>query len=243
MNAQIPVPPLYIGNYVNDSLATHTYTFPGNCNPNYDVDIKLNNFLIPLVSEVRLIFVVTHLSTIPGSVTTTSGGIVQLGDTFIFSATTNYYRFSSTSAGVMKLKLIMEGTPIVSGEQYPCELVFQSTLTPCLNTNQLSPWPPGGICTVGNISNVNNNFIDDNVFLYPNPTRGYLKLRLQTPHFENLRFTLYSSVGNVALDETLPFHSTIESNYDLDFEDGIYYWKISSTNGYIRTGKLIIISN
>jgi hypothetical protein len=71
--------------------------------------------------------------------------------------------------------------------------------------------------------------------VFPNPSTNIFTLKNNSNH--SLQFTLYNSLGEIIIDKTL-----IDNTSTIDLSassDGIYFYKLTSENNLIKTGKLI----
>ena len=74
-------------------------------------------------------------------------------------------------------------------------------------------------------------------FIFPNPTRGRLRLMVETDAFKNLRFQLYDSYGTLLQDKKI---ENDETEILLDnYLSAVYFLKVLSGSKEIKTFKII----
>lgn len=237
-SSQINLPQLKAGVPVNDSVTTITYCFPGNCNPLGDVIVKMDSLLIPLVLGVEFYYLVTQLSTFPGTVSTLEKGTTNIGDTFLFSpGGTNQYSFYSSSSGCMSLTLFVLGTPSTPFADYPCQMQIFCTLANCGNTCMGVPENLFQ-CEVSDFIGLPESEHNKYFSLSLEPTHEFLVLSAQQIIHKKTQFTLYNSSGKTLIREIFPAN-VIEVPIDIrKLNSGIYFWQIICEDEIIQSGKI-----
>lgn len=232
---QINIPQLRAGVYINDSLYTHTYNFLGSCAV-FDVEVKIDTSMISLATGVDLKYIITQLTTAPGTVYTVQNGLMNVGDTLNYSAATPSYMFYAGSPGIMELKLIVEGTPQIPFEGYVCHANNLRTLALCNNADLIVPMS-AATCSVDNFAGVNDSE-PDLLLLYPNPADHKIHLTSKTIYAGvfSLKNILGKEIFNLVIEE-----SGGETIVDVSaLSEGIYFWKLTNKETTLQTGKLIM---
>ena len=147
---------------------------------------------------------------------------------FDFGQTSNInslIRISRLTGKVEVVSLVKENT---TGNEYHLDLLLNGGEGDLFKYNNGVPFVgfPG-------ITSLNeNNLLDKDVLLYPNPANDLLNIET---HENNNRLMLYDIIGNKVCDQSIP------ANYQLDmsnFKTGIYYIKVENKKG-VLTGKVI----
>ena len=236
--AQVPLPQLQAGIYVNDSIQTLDYYFFGSCGNINDVEVYLNTNLIPVATGIELKYIVTQLTTAPDSVYSIQKGILHLYDTLTFSLNNPIYRFYSSVPGLMQLKLMLVGTPSVPFENYSCEFINLITLANCANhagiiglTNQ---------CSVDNFTKINESQFIKLITVKPNPACNYFEINSFSNLNKELEFCLFNLQGQLKYKGPIisKFNSKIVNVEELS--NGLYIWKLIDQFETKQTGKIII---
>ncbi|MCK5169036.1 MAG: T9SS type A sorting domain-containing protein, partial [Bacteroidales bacterium] len=89
------------------------------------------------------------------------------------------------------------------------------------------------------LTSINNKQIDNsiNVKIYPNPAQDILNIDIQDQSFNNYRYTIFDTFGRIYLEN---YSSDSEINIS-NLNPGIYFIKISDSNGGNTTKKFIVI--
>ena len=147
---------------------------------------------------------------------------------FDFGQTSNInslIRISRLTGKVEVVSLVKENT---TGNEYHLDLLLNGGEGDLFKYNNGVPFVgfPG-------ITSLNeNNLLDKDVLLYPNPANDLLNIET---HENNNRLMLYDIIGNKVCDQSIP------ANYQLDmsnFKTGIYFLKAENAKGIIN-GKVI----
>ena len=235
-SSQIFLPQLNAGVPINDSITTINYCFPGNCNPLGDVIIKMDSLLIPVVQGVEFYYIVSQLTTTPGSVSTLEKGTTNVGDTFLFSpGGMNQYSFYASSIGCLSLTLFVFGTPSTPFEDYPCQIQIFCTLSNCGNTCISVPENPF-LCEVSNYIGLMESEIDQKIILTHDLSNGLLIIYNQQLSQNEIIFSCYNSSGISIMNKTLSGKEEIIDIVKLN--SGIYLWQIICKGKIIQSGKI-----
>lgn len=237
-SSQILLPQLKAGVTVNDSITTFNYCFPGNCNPLGDVIIKMDSLLIPLVQGVEFYYLVSQLTTSPGSVSTLEKGTTNVGDTFSFSpGSTNQYSFFASSSGCMTLMLFVMGTPLTPFVAYPCQIQTFCTLANCGNTCMTVPENPFQ-CEVSDFIGLPESALNNYLLLRYDPEHARLVLSAQQLNNKKTIFTLYDSSGKSLISEN--FSALVNETFiDIHkLNSGFYFWQINCDGQIMQSGKI-----
>jgi len=237
--AQIPIPQLKAGVYVNDSIYNlDIYLNACQLIGVHDVDVMIDSNLIPLASGVELKYVVTLLNTMPDSVYSVQSGVVHLYDTLTFSSNNTYFRFYSSVSGLMQLKLIIVGTPTVALESYPCELSLGIVLPNCMDAKYI--YSSGTLCTVEDFNGIRENETSLTFKVSPIPANDYFEIQALSVQKNEKVFMLFNGQGQEVLREkmTLNFKSKRISIDNL--ANGIYFWHVFVEGEFQESGKLIV---
>jgi hypothetical protein len=242
ISAQAPIPQLQAGVYINDSLDFIDY-YLIKCKSSYgvyDVSVFIDTNLIPVASGVELKFVVTQLTTLPDSVYSTQNGILHLYDTLTFSLSKSSYTIYSTDTGLMRLKIIIVGTPTIPFETYHCQFSKLITLSNCMNGSGIRG---SQTCSVENFNGINEPQLELKFKLMPNPTSDYLDI-LDIHSISSVSnvtvFKLINLQGQIVQSEILPANFKSKRIKVDKLSDGIYIWKVSDQFGFEETGKVVI---
>ncbi len=237
--AQIQIPQLKAGVYVNDSIDyLDIYFHACQLNGQYDVDVIIDSNLIPIATGVELKYVVTILNTMPDSVYTLQNGIVHLFDTLSFSAGTRYYRFYSTVSGYMQLKLMLVGTPTIPLEVYSCELSQGIILPICKDGKYI--FDSGTHCVVEDFNEI-HEFQKKVAFrVFPNPAFEYFEISSGSALCEEKVFKLYSLQGQEVYSETIPAGFNSKRFQVECLSNGFYFWKVYGQFEFQEAGKLLV---
>lgn len=135
--------------------------------------------------------------------------------------------------------------PNLSGNS--CEVIQHGVTLPTLNKFSIPNFPnyrldPLDISCDSIITN--NDFIeniDNLITLFPNPTSKYVNILFENEVKENLEFRLSNSLGQVILNKKL-YNQNEQKIEFVDFDDGVYYFSIHSTDRIVKNGKLVILN-
>ncbi len=237
--AQIPIPQLKAGVYVNDSIY-NLDIYLNSCQliGVHDVDVMVDSSLIPFANGVELKYVVTLLNTMPGSVYSVQSGVVQLYDTLTFSPNNTYFRFYSSVSGLMQLKLIIVGTPTVALESYPCELSLGIVLPNCMDSKYI--YSSGTACEVEDFNGIRE--IEKSLMfkVSPIPANDYFEIQALSVQNNEKVFKLFNGQGQEVLREMMALNfKSKRINID-NLTNGIYFWKVIDQDGFQESGKLIV---
>lgn len=131
--AQIQIEQLYEGQYINQTIYQGNYN-GGGCYPAiYDVKVYANE-IIPFATGIQLYMVFTDVSLNSG-ILLADNQQISTGDTLYFSGNDSIYDMIFTGGGNYSYNLVIEGTPEIANEIYPCWVGINFTLANCGNGN------------------------------------------------------------------------------------------------------------
>jgi hypothetical protein len=89
---------------------------------------------------------------------------------------------------------------------------------------------------------INQYSHSDNIVVYPNPSSGHFSIGYKLSESEKARFIIYDVTGRTIFESTLKCGDQVESIADLKLANGVYPYKIiSSENTILEQSKLIIV--
>ena len=78
------------------------------------------------------------------------------------------------------------------------------------------------------------------IYVFPNPARDYLKIKIEGRHFSTGYFHLFNALGQEVLKQVI-FVGTEVSQFSLSaFDDGIYFYKIVMDGKERKSGKVVV---
>ena len=91
--------------------------------------------------------------------------------------------------------------------------------------------------TIGSCTKVIENYFNNTISIYPNPTKEILNIDLIVPN-QNTKINIYNSLGELILSKDIVNQNSIINTNQL--QSGLYYLNVLKNNKTIKTDKLII---
>ena len=89
-------------------------------------------------------------------------------------------------------------------------------------------------------TNINQQVnINQKLHIYPNPTSNYVNLQLSTNNFQNGKWQIYNTEGQLLVNQSLKSNEEVY-HVLLDYPSGIYFYSVILDEKYVKSGKIIV---
>jgi hypothetical protein len=98
----------------------------------------------------------------------------------------------------------------------------------------------GGPCdTILAINNPTNQLIT--ISIYPNPTKDFLFITINSEKNINVNFSLFNSIGQKVITKQIKSNVNNFKVSTADFSEGVYFWKVELENKFSQQGKVVLL--
>ncbi len=148
----------------------------------------------------------------------------------VYTDSDGYYRFTNMALGTYEI--------IVSVQFFTQDTTVIITLTeeqPEVGNINFTIWVNNGLIT--DVLDVENEF---NAFVFPNPTKGEVNLKIVNAHKNEIKVTVYNETGLLVLFKELDLEKGVKLDMS-EYASGIYYIRINA--GTDEVTKKIVLQN
>ncbi len=158
----------------------------------------------------------------PTVAASSSNSLICLGENALLSASTSATSYTwNTGATTMSVSV----SPTITSTY----TVSVSNAAACVASSTV-------MVTVNACTGI-NELLENSIYVYPNPTNGFLNISLIAELSQNSSLEIYDALGKLVFKQVLVNELNTINIYNL--VDGIYTFKVLNNSNLIKTGKLI----
>ncbi len=165
----------------------------------------------------------------PGS-SSANGETLHKGDLIPFPVSIKVFN------GVIRARIILEGTPQIGGESYLCELAF--FLLTGLDEGVTIANNSSTTCTVAFTAPIHDASTTLQPEFYPNPFHTATQLMFEPTSSDAHQLLVFNKQGQLILDETI-VDTTVQLNKK-DLGEGMYFYQLRTPQHIVSAGKIIV---
>jgi hypothetical protein len=193
-------------------------------------DTSCTGFMISITFPPSTVSGIHHMLRVhsalpPGTITETTHGIVNTGDSLIFTSADSTFDFTLPDSSTAHIEIKIEGTPEQAGELYGCVNANLSAIyTGCSYT--VTPGAYDSMCVVSGSSFV-KDIASDELVVYPNPFASFLVYETSQP-LTSVSTKIFDAMGVCIFKKSEWLKG---EKLDLNsFSSGIYFLQINDGN-------------